>query len=473
MNGYESMLPALEQKLESFRRSDQERDALLQEVVRQYEQLKMAYNEKCGDFDNEVQARRYWQQQFSEASRALVMTRHQADNSPFVLALIDGDGAIFTEALLRAGAEGGSDAAHKLQSEIRNHILDVYEGSAGSWSIMVHIYANLEGLSRKLASVGILKSPQELHIFARAFTLHQPLFNFIDVGSGKERADHKIKEMMRVFISNIQCKHIIFGGCHDNGYLPNLDTYKHDPTVSNRISLLETTPATPGFIALKFRTVNFTSVFRQDELPEFRPPPPVQAVAPPAPVKTISPVQTVVSPQSATSPASNGLRSATPTTTSSSWATVGKTGMTSKSISIAPVKTKERKFVLLNAYDQRIDEKLAKVERGALERFHAKIAKQKMCNEYHLKGACTLGPGCPYGHGDKLSPVDRLALQHKARNIPCTFLSDCREANCYYGHNCPYDECSRGDNCYFSMTHDMDRTPRMKMYEDGTIEILS
>lgn len=153
----------------------------------------MAYNEKCGDFDNEVQARRYWQQQFSEASRALVMTRHQADNSPFVLALIDGDGAIFTEALLRAGAEGGSDAAHKLQSEIRNHILDVYEGSAGSWSIMVHIYANLEGLSRKLASVGILKSPQELHIFARAFTLHQPLFNFIDVGSGKERADHKIK----------------------------------------------------------------------------------------------------------------------------------------------------------------------------------------------------------------------------------------------------------------------------------------
>lgn len=193
-------------------------------------------------------------------------------------------------------------------------------------------------------------------------------------------------------------------------------------------------------------------MFRPDELPEHRPAPP-----PPALVKTVSPVQTIASPQSVVSPISNGLRSGTPTTTSSSWATVGKTGMTSKSISIAPVKPKERKFVLLNAYDQRIDEKLAKVERGALERFHAKIAKQKMCNEYHLKGACTLGPTCPYGHGEKLAPVDRLALQHKARNIPCSFLSDCREATCYYGHNCPYDECSRGDNCYFSMTHDMDR----------------
>ncbi|KAL1632336.1 hypothetical protein SLS56_003751 [Neofusicoccum ribis] len=421
MNGYETMLPALEQKIESFRRSDQERDALLQEVVRQYQQLKLAYDEKIGDFDNEVQARRYWQQQFTEASRALVMTRQQAENTPFVLALIDGDGAIFTEALLRAGAEGGSDAAHKLQSEIRKHILDVYEGASGSWSIMVHIYANLEGLSRKLASVGIIRSPAELQVFARAFSLHQPLFNFIDVGSGKERADHKIKEIMRVFISNIQCKHIIFGGCHDNGYLPNLDTYKHDPSYSSRISLLETTPATAGFTALKFKTVNFTSVFRPDELPEH----------------------------------------------------LGKTGMTTKSISIAPIKQKERKFVLLNAYDQRIDEKLAKVERGALERFHAKISKQKMCNEYHLKGACTLGPTCPYGHGEKLSPVDRLALQHKARNIPCSFLSDCREVSCYYGHNCPYDECSRGDNCYFSMTHDMDRRPRMKMLEDGTIEILN
>ena len=27
----------------------------------------------------------------------------------------------------------------------------------------------------------------------RAFSLNQPLFSFVDVGSGKERADHKIK----------------------------------------------------------------------------------------------------------------------------------------------------------------------------------------------------------------------------------------------------------------------------------------
>ncbi|EKG22351.1 C-x8-C-x5-C-x3-H type zinc finger protein [Macrophomina phaseolina MS6] len=344
MNGYE-MLPALEQKLELFRRSDQERDAHLQEVIRQYGRIQIAYTEKCGDVENEAQARRYWQQQFGEASRVLAITRQQAESTPLVLALIDGDGAIFTEGLLRAGAEGGSDAAHKLQSEIRNHILDVYGGAAGDWSVMVHIYANLEGLSRKLASVGIIKSPVELHNFTRAFNLHQPLFNFIDVGSGKERADHKIKETLRLLITNIQCKHIIFSGCHDNGYLPSLDPYKHDPSLANRISLLETTPVRPGFAALKFKTVRFGSVFRLDELPER--PSPVNPVI----VKTVSPHQTIVSPQQAQLPVSKGARSAAPVSTQSSWATIGKTGMTTKNISIVPVKPRERKFVLLNAYD--------------------------------------------------------------------------------------------------------------------------
>jgi hypothetical protein len=29
--------------------------------------------------------------------------------------------------------------------------------------------------------------------FARAFSLNKSLFSFIDVGSGKERADHKVR----------------------------------------------------------------------------------------------------------------------------------------------------------------------------------------------------------------------------------------------------------------------------------------
>jgi hypothetical protein len=58
---------------------------------------------------------------------------------------------------------------------------------------MVHIYVSLDKLAQKLASVGMLSHPQQLRTFAQGFSVNQPLFSIIDVGHGKERADHKIK----------------------------------------------------------------------------------------------------------------------------------------------------------------------------------------------------------------------------------------------------------------------------------------
>ncbi|KAK8225425.1 C-x8-C-x5-C-x3-H type zinc finger protein [Phyllosticta capitalensis] len=440
-------------------------------MVREYSQLKMMYNEKCSDFENEVQARRYWQTQVRNLDRTLAVTRQEADNNPFVLVLIDGDGAIFQDAFLKAGAAGGSDAAYKLLSEIRNHVLDVYEGAAGHWSIMVQIYANFEGLSRKLTSVGVLKNPSEFYAFTRAFTLNQPLFNMIDVGSGKERADHKIKEMMRLFITNVQCKHVLFGGCHDNGYIPNLEPYKHDAKMSKQLALLETTPAQPGFHALDLKIVKFDSVFRDEELPERiervvtqPPPPPPQTL----PIRqNSSPVSTTASPLQTITPLSS-TRSETPSTNANaSWATLSKAGVQGRTISIAPTKPPQRKFVYLNAYDQRLDEKLPKPDRMTVERFHARIAKQKICNEYHLKGTCSNGVACPYAHGEPLSATDKNMLRHKARSLQCVMSSDCRNPDCFMGHHCPFDDgCPRGDNCYFSHTHDMDRVCRTRAVVD-------
>jgi hypothetical protein len=48
-------------------------------------------------------------------------------------------------------------------------------------------------------------------------------------------------EMMRSFGDNPTCRHIIFGGCHDSGYLTVLDHIKHNEAKMSRITLLETT----------------------------------------------------------------------------------------------------------------------------------------------------------------------------------------------------------------------------------------
>jgi len=94
--------------------------------------------------------------------------------------------------LLSAAGNGGSEAAHKLQQAIRDHIASIYSNS-GNWPIMVQIYVSLDKLAQKLAQVGLLKHPHEMRVFAQSFSVNQPLFSIIDVGQGKERADYRIK----------------------------------------------------------------------------------------------------------------------------------------------------------------------------------------------------------------------------------------------------------------------------------------
>lgn len=58
---------------------------------------------------------------------------------------------------------------------------------------MVQIYLSLDKLAQKLASVNLIQKPLDLRTFAQGFSLNQSLFTIVDVGQGKERADHKIK----------------------------------------------------------------------------------------------------------------------------------------------------------------------------------------------------------------------------------------------------------------------------------------
>lgn len=93
--------------------------------------------------------------------------------------------------------DGGADAAQELYTQIRTHVAECYpDRNTSGYDIMVQIFYNMEGLSHKLKSLGVFKNPNEMAPFARAFSLNKSLFSFIDVGSGKERADHKVRGIL-------------------------------------------------------------------------------------------------------------------------------------------------------------------------------------------------------------------------------------------------------------------------------------
>jgi protein subunit release factor A len=157
------------------------------------------------DYLSERDIRRNYQRNVEEQKHEVSSYERQLEASSFVLALIDGDGAIFQDALLQAAAgDGGSEAASRLHHAIRGHVSSLHSNS-GNWPIMVQVYLSLDKLAMKLAQVGLLHAPSELRSFAQRFSVNQDLFSIIDVGQGKERADHKIKGVYLTLPRSLLC----------------------------------------------------------------------------------------------------------------------------------------------------------------------------------------------------------------------------------------------------------------------------
>lgn len=109
-----------------------------------------------------------------------------------MLVLLDGDGMIFEDHLIQKGEDGGREAASMLWAAVRDYVHKHITGLASDFKIMTRIYANLKGLGDVCHRTGILEKPSLIEDFARGFTGSKQLFDFVDVGSGKDRADDKI-----------------------------------------------------------------------------------------------------------------------------------------------------------------------------------------------------------------------------------------------------------------------------------------
>nr|GAT54009.1 predicted protein [Mycena chlorophos] len=135
-----------------------------------------------------------------------------------VVALIDGDGAIFTDDLIGQGRAGGTAAAHKLSK----FLLDSLNGKYGhhAYQLWVYVFYNKRGLANALGFVdGCFDE------FVVGFNQATRRFIMADVGDGKEAADAKIKAHLEDNIVLPQTFKIIFGGCHDNGYASDLRSH--------------------------------------------------------------------------------------------------------------------------------------------------------------------------------------------------------------------------------------------------------
>jgi hypothetical protein len=69
-------------------------DNHFQEVLHKYTELAQQFHDKSEDYENELASRRMWQAKAREFQQSLNTTTMGLEANGFVLALIDGDGAI-------------------------------------------------------------------------------------------------------------------------------------------------------------------------------------------------------------------------------------------------------------------------------------------------------------------------------------------------------------------------------------------
>ena len=109
----------------------------------------------------------------------------------YAVVLVDGDGYNFSDNLIREGFKGGQQAAQHLESETQRYLNRVY--GINQLKIIVRIFISLDGLSSMYRGLRIIKDTNDFRQFMIGFGQTQGLFDLIDVGKGKQRADDKMK----------------------------------------------------------------------------------------------------------------------------------------------------------------------------------------------------------------------------------------------------------------------------------------
>ena len=416
------------------------------------------------------------------------------DRDAFILVLIDGDGVIFNDDLLSQGEAGGKEAANRLWNDIRNEVDHRMPDLIQKYKIVVRVYTNLKGLGYICHRKGILESPNHIEDFARGFTGSKTLFDFVDVGVGKDRADEKISgtftteqtqrmlltspEIFRLHLYDSHCRHIFVGCSHDNGYARLLEEVG-ETQIMNSITLLEGVPFEKELVQLKslYHTTKYPGLFREEKIDIYNLPPAPRQVPggaynpvhtngfqPPAPAQQYSasfapPVSPEV--RGFSNPAGDMPQASALSPAISTWATAAaKVPPRMVSPTIVPkVNTPPvaEPSIPRNKYGQRIDPTM-KYDPLDFQR----LKKIKMCNTHYLRGDCPHDP-CTHDHYYQPSQDELATLLYINRMTPCRNGSDCSDPKCFYGHRCPVQKegergCRFGENCRFAdVLHGLDQ----------------
>ncbi|KAL5397298.1 hypothetical protein PMIN02_002392 [Paraphaeosphaeria minitans] len=418
--------------------------------------------------------------QVQQLKQNLVSLQGALERNPFVLILVDGDGMIFKDDFLHKGLAGGKQAAAALYSTIVAYIERETRTIPPTSRVLCRIYANVKGLADVLVRAGIVNDAAQFEEFTRGFTNGRTFFDFVDVGPGKDRADDKIIETLKLFLDDFHCRQIFFGCSHDNGFARPLEEYLGDDTKISKVTLLEGVPFEKELLGLPYKTKKFDGLFRETKINVLGTPIGVVSPAvkkynvlnglptrlPPPPTGFDSPPSRPMSSAVLHTPSTLILDEPAPVNKAKNWAALA--AAPPPPVSTQPVTTykpiNREEVIARNRTGQRVDPPCRDYDKTEVDR----IKKIKLCNVHFLRNECPFGENCTHLHNYEPTEAETATLRLVARMAPCQNGSGCQDIKCIYGHRCPAPpsktnqlrgskNCIFGESCKFPVNlHDID-----------------
>ncbi|KAK5119010.1 hypothetical protein LTR62_000221 [Meristemomyces frigidus] len=449
---------------EILKDNDTLKNVLLEDVITRYESL---VNKHAEYVTQHQQERELAQASLLREQQAVVNFQHLQNllnRDPYVLVLVDGDGVIFNSKYLREAENGGKQAATALYNAVHEWSVANVLDCPPDTRVIVRIYLNLKGLADACVKGGVLPVPNLLEDFGRGFSRGNILFDFVDVGTGKDQAYIKVAENFKLFLSDYHCRQLLLGCSQNPEYSRLLEQFSDNREALQRVTLLEGVPFEKDLAILPFPTTRFAGIFRETKLVLSPPDLLTGYVDLRRDSRTLSGASDAFTPRSGTPVTRYGTPSyinespahlRTVSTTSSNsdnintWAGKVKASaalpfMDKTSASPVSSALTGSSDIPRNRAGQRIDETL-EYDREEVQR----LKRLKMCNQHFIGlGCCHFNAGkaekCPHRHDMKLNKHELHCLRIVARETPCKRGLFCDDVKCIYGHRCPFPTASEG-----------------------------
>ncbi|KAJ6516037.1 hypothetical protein C8R45DRAFT_228768 [Mycena sanguinolenta] len=344
-----------------------------------------------------------------------------------VITLIDGDGAIFSKDLISQGQQGGHHAARTLSDAIIKYLSANYGNKP--YQLWVYLFYNKRGLTdtfNRVVGLGSLsKTLEEFHV---GFNQATERFAMVDVGSLKEAADAKLKVHLQDDIQLPQTFKIVFGGCHDGGYVAGLRSQITAGFGEKLILLKGYTQVAAPIAALNLPVLEIPDLFMTHKL---------------------TPMNRWATPL--TSP--NQMVTNTDIATPDDWSkmsTAESDEVESSGTSYSRVLQRAAPNLRDGARERSPSSTEASSETSYVQstpgtRYlnpDVRLSKQKPppCTLFYLSN-CKLGSKCKYAHDYLLNAEHYVEMRDSARLGPCPMINKNEACTwgdaCCYGHYCP------------------------------------